>query len=287
MIDILSGRTLVLPCLDKGFVRLVDCLPRIVPDDQNAEFRIVQAARISYGDGTKSVNEDVGLIRYLLRHRHTTPLEKVKFEFHIKLPLFVNQQWLRHRTANINQISARYSVMKDEFYIPAEDDVRRQSTKNKQVSEGQVEMDISQDFRDGLIQDCQHLYDKYQRDLDVGIGREQARIRLPANLYTELYWTMDLHNLLHFLALRCDSHAQKEIQVYANAILELIKPIVPNVIQAWEDYHPMRQAMLLTRLELEAMKLSMHAGTIIGIKSDNKREQEEWAHKAQLIFGRS
>jgi thymidylate synthase (FAD) len=289
--DILDGKNLELKCLDLGFVRLLDCMPRICPQGQTADFRIVQAARVSYGDGTKTVNEDTGLIRYLMRHRHSSPTEKVRFEFHIKLPLFCMGQLIRHRMSSVNQISARYSVMKDEFYFPELDNVRAISEKNKQVSEGAVDSKIGQEFLSSLHELCEYNYEHYEASLSNNISREQARMVLPQNLYTEFYWTIDLHNLLHFLALRADAHAQQEIQIYANAIIELIKQVVPITATAWDDYHPMRGGLLLSRLEVEALKHMLHQcymgnKDIIAIESNNKREQQEWLDKIQLL-GRS
>ncbi len=280
MIDILEGKNLEIKCLDKGFVRLVDSMPRLCPEGQDASFRIVQSARVSYQDGTKTVNEDRGLIRYLLRHRHSSPLEKIRFEFHFKAPLFIVAQWVRHRTGSFNFLSGRYSVMKEEFYYPEPNNVRIQSDKNKQCSEGNIEAQKAESFLQSLKEDCTYLYEMYDYDLSEGIGREQARIRLPQNLYTEGYWTVDLHNLLHFMALRCDGHAQQEIQVYGNAILSLIKQLVPTVIEAWEDYHELRGGMLLTRLEVEAFREQIRTDQFQTLKIDNKREQSEWSEKA-------
>lgn len=208
--------------LDKGFVRLVDHMG----DDA----AIVQAARVSYGEGTKTVNEDRGLIRYLLRNKHTSPLEMVEFKFHLKLPIFVARQLIRHRTANVNEVSARYSVMKEEFYLPST--VRGQSGKNKQCSEGEIKSYFVSD----LSNVCGMAYEEYEQAIKEGVSREQARMTLPVNLYTEMYWKMDLHNLLHFIRLRNHSHAQLEIQVYAKAMLELITPIVPLTVEAFNDY---------------------------------------------------
>jgi thymidylate synthase (FAD) len=187
--------------------------------------------------------------------------------------------------ASINQVSARYSVMKDEFYFPELNNVRAASSKNKQVSEGAISVEIAQEFLDSLEHTCSDAYTSYQGHLDQGIGREQARMQLPQNLYSELYWTIDLHNLLHFLALRCHHHAQQEIQVYGNAILDLIKPIVPWTVDAWEDYHPMRGAITLTRLEIIALRLSLESGSnkIQPLQSENKREQAEWEEKAKVL----
>ncbi len=274
-------------CLDHGFVALVDVMPRVSYDDkvQTADHAIVQAARVSYGAGTKKLNEDRGLLRYLMRHRHTTPLEMVEFKFHCKMPIFIARQWIRHRTANVNEISGRYSVMKSEFYVPEEANVRMQSAKNKQCSEGQLSSSAAQKVGTGIQDFCDHAYETYEGFMDQGVGREQARMVLPLGLYTEWYWKIDLHNLLHFLALRCDAHAQQEIQVYGEAMLKLIEPIVPLTIEAWNDYHPMRGAVLLTKLEVEALnkQLADQNISVPVLDSDNKREGVEWKEKAEAL----
>jgi thymidylate synthase (FAD) len=243
---------------------------------------------VSYGEGTKTINEDRGLIRYLMRHRHSTPTEMVEFKFHCKMPLFIARQWIRHRMCSVNEISGRYSILKDEFHIPNTDDVRTQSKSNKQGGEELVSQEEADFFRvdlDKLSADAYKLYESY---INKGISREQARMMLPVNLMTEWYWKIDLHNLFHFLALRCDLHAQKEIRVFGEAILSLIKPIVPFACEAWDDYHPMRGAITLTRLEIESLKETLvnlysraDTGLQIGvpINTDNKREQAEWKDK--------
>jgi thymidylate synthase (FAD) len=265
-------------------------MPRLVPEDRKtADFAIVQAARVSYGDGTKTVNEDRGLIRYLMRHAHTTPFEMVEFKFHCKMPIFVARQWIRHRTANVNEVSGRYSVLKDEFYFPELDDVRKQSKTNKQGSDQPIDEDIGLHFIEDLTNAADKAYADYTRYLEAGVGREQARMILPVNLYTEWYWKIDLHNLFHFLALRCDSHAQKEIRVFGEAMLSLIRPIVPYAVEAWDDYHHYRGGMRLSRLEVEALRKYIEAlregcpdeyRQAFLIDSDNKREKSEWAGKA-------
>jgi thymidylate synthase (FAD) len=274
-------------CLDKGHVTLIDVMPRIVPEGKTADYAIVQAARVSYGDGTKTVNEDRGLIRYLLRHSHTTPIEMIEFKFALKMPIFVCRQWARHRMSSTNEISARYSILKDEFYLPDANELRKQSSVNKQGSDGIVN-DITASYCAKKIEeDSEITYSFYEYMVKGEIAREQARMVLPLNIYTEFYWKIDLHNLLHFLALRCDKHAQKEIRVFADAILCLLKQVVPITIEAWEDYHPMRGAMKLTRLEVETIKKFMTENgwqsPAPAIDSDNKREQAEWLEKAALL----
>jgi len=281
----------MIKCLDKGFVELVDVMPRLVPEEtKTADFAIVQAARVSYGNGTKTVNEDRGLIRYLLRHSHTTPIEMVEFKFHAKMPIFVARQWIRHRMSSTNEYSGRYSVMKDEFYIPDIDNIRQQSKTNKQGGDQQMSTMDAQGFLDVLNETCDNAYATYQEYIEKGVAREEARMILPVNNYTEWYWKIDLHNLFHFLALRCDKHAQMEIRVFADAMLELIEPIVPVTVEAWNDYHDHRGAIKLTRLEIEALKksLSVQPAEVAAegcvqffqIDSDNKREQAEWMDKA-------
>jgi len=271
-------------CLDKGHVTILDVMPRLVPDDRKtADYAIVQAARVSYGDGTKTVNEDRGLIRYLLRHKHTTPFEMIEFKFSVKLPIFIARQMVRHRTANLNEYSGRYSMMKDEFYKPEIENVRQQSSVNKQGGSGSINETDASGFIEKIDFICNQSYEEYEKAIQNGVAREQARMLLPVNLYTEWYWKVDLHNLLHFLALRCDPHAQWEIRVFANAMLELIKPIVPWAIEAWEDYHEHRGAIRLTKLEVDAMVSTLGGISVNSLKTDNKREQEEWKTKAAML----
>ena len=286
LMDLVPNKTI--QCLDGiGQVQLVDVMPRMAPDGQTADYAIAQAARVSYGDGTKSVNEDNGLVRYLLRHSHTTPSEMVVFKFRIKLPIFVSRQMCRHRMMSMNEISGRYSVMSDEFYFPDPSDLRKQSTTNKQGSDGSVNDADAEAFSQAIEQQCKQAYDLYTKMLNAGVAREQARMILPLNLYTEYYWKQDLHNLLHFLALRLDSHAQYEIRVFAQAMYDLVKPLVPVTIQAFEDYHFMRGAIKLTRLEVDAVSKFMQANAwhmnVPEIDSENKRERSEWLEKAEKL----
>lgn len=214
--------------LDKGFVRVIDTM--------GSDAAIVQAARVSYGDGTKTVSEDHQLIGYLTRHHHTSPSEMCEIKLHCKMPIFVARQWVRHRMASLNEYSGRYSIMKDEFYIPELDQVRAQSNKNKQVGEGKVDDVDAEWFKEQLEKRCQEDYQFYKECLDRGIAKEMSRIKLPLNLYTEWYWKIDLNNLMKFLFLRMDSHAQYEIRVYADAIGELIKEWLPFLWDAFEQY---------------------------------------------------
>ncbi len=215
--------------LDHGFIRLIDYM--------GSDEAIVQAARVSYGKGTKKVSEDRGLIRYLMRHKHTTPFEMVEFKFHVKLPIFVARQWIRHRSASVNEYSGRYSVMKEEFYVPQPEDVRYQSTVNKQGrSEEEVPEELKQKLLDYLITSQKQSFESYMEFVDDGMARELARIALPLSLYTEWYWKIDLHNLFHFLRLRMDPHAQQEFREYAVIMGDMVKTVCPVAFEAFMDY---------------------------------------------------
>ena len=263
-----------IPVHDHGFVALVDSMPRLVPEGQTADSAIVQAARVSYGAGTKKVNEDRGLIRYLLRHRHTTPFEMVEFKFHIAMPIFVARQWIRHRTANVNEYSARYSIVPDRFYRPSIENVRKQSTSNRQGGEESIEVGTAEEFLK-LLEDSEALYQRYLSLTEKGVAREIARAALPVSVFTEWYWKCDLHNILHFLSLRMDEHAQIEIRDYATAMYDLIKGIVPLSCEAFEDYRI--NAMQLTGLEIDALRSGKP------LASSNKRENAEWESKRKKL----
>ena len=241
--------------LDHGFVRLVDTMPR-----ENLDNSIVQAARVSYGDGTKTSRGDTGLIRYLMRHWHTTPFEMVEFKFHIKMPIYIARQHLRHRTASVNEMSARYSIVPKEYYEPSE--LRGQSEINHQGSEGVVNID-----QNDMHSHLENSFDIYEKLLEDGCCREQARGNLPQSTYTEFYWKINLHNLMHYLHLRMDSHAQKEIQDYARAIYDLIEPLVPITMRAFKDFRV--DAIQLTGPEIRALR----HGEII--KSPGERREFE------------
>jgi len=220
------------PVLDHGFVRVVDYMG----DDA----AIVQAARVSYGAGTKKARDDSGLIRYLMRHRHSTPFEMCEIKLHVKLPLFVARQWIRHRTANVNEYSARYSILDREFYVPAPEHLAAQSAVNNQGRGAALEGAEAARVLQTLKADAARAYDHYEamlgQDGQQGLARELARMNLPANIYTQWYWKVDLHNLFHFLALRADAHAQYEIRVYAEAIRGMVRDWVPAAHAAFEDY---------------------------------------------------
>lgn len=237
--------------LDKGFVRMVDYM--------GSDERIVSSARVSYGTGTKTFRQDRGLIHYLLRNDHTSPFEQVVFTFHAKLPVFVARQWIRHRTARVNEISGRYSVMKDEFYVPASEDVAYQSEDNKQ---GRSTEEAPEDVRREVIQALEagqtHAYDDYRSLLDRNIARELSRINLPLSLYTEWYWQIDLNNLFHFLRLRLDAHAQKEIRVYAEAIHGLARTVCPIAFEAFDQH--IAGSVRLSRSEAIAVRTMLAGG---------------------------
>jgi len=259
---------------DHGLVALVDVMPRFAPAGKTADYAIVQAARVSYGQGTKQVNEDRGLIRYLARHRHTTPFEMVEFKFHHVMPIFIARQWIRHRTANVNEYSARYSIVKDRFYHPTPDNVRKQSASNRQGGEEPMDPVTAKEFLD-YLDDIERGYSKYEQFLEKGVAREIARIALPASVYTEWYWKIDLHNLFHFLSLRMDAHAQQEIRDYADAMFALVQPIVPIAAEAFLDYN--LGSMHLSRIEVEALRSGQP------LASDNKRETAEWEEKKKRL----
>lgn len=221
------------PVLDHGFVRVIDYMG----DDA----AICQAARVSYGRGTKAVSNDEGLIRYLMRHWHSTPFEMCEVKLHVKLPVFVARQWIRHRTANVNEYSARYSILDREFYIPEPDALAAQSTTNNQGRGAVLEGREAARVLEILKADSTRAYDHYEEMLSedeggLGLARELARMNLPANIYTQWYWKVDLHNLFHFLRLRADAHAQMEIRVYAEEICRIVADWVPFAYRAFEDY---------------------------------------------------
>jgi thymidylate synthase (FAD) len=231
--------------LDKGFVRLVDYLGN--------DERIVQSARVSYGKGTKTYREDKGLINYLLRNDHTSPFEQVVMTFHVKLPIFVARQWIRHRTARVNEISGRYSVMKNEFYLPATADIAFQSENNKQGrATAKVPAKVQKQVLAIMDKYQKELYEKYEELLEYNIARELARINLPLSLYTEWYWQIDLHNLFHFLALRLDAHAQLEIRAYAEVIEKIGRTVCPVAFDAFDEH--IHCSVRLSKSELAAVR---------------------------------
>ena len=236
MIDILSMLdSTEVSVLDHGYVRLVDVMPRLIDEGTTADTAIVDAARVSYKKGTIRKSSDKGLVSTLMRERHTSPFEQVIFKFEIKLPIFVARQLLRHRTASLNEESARYSEVSGDFYVPSE--IRSNGLVNKQSSKASSLSSEEQEALIKAISEHSNLsVDIYQSLLNAGVAREMARIVLPQNMYTSMVWTIDLHNLLHLLKLRTHSGAQSEIQDYANAMLDLISPLVPYSIEPWRQY---------------------------------------------------
>ena len=247
------------PILNDGFVCLVDAMG----DDQS----IVQAARVSFGEGTQRVSDDRTLIRYLLRHYHTTPLEMADVKLLVRVPMDAWRQWIRHRTASVNEYSTRYSIAIDAMQTTAPDAWRKQAQCNRQGSEGVVEESIGQDLTDGETRLQQHAREVYQHRLELGIAREQARKDLPLSTYTEAYWKTDLHNLLHFLHLRMDIHAQCEIRQYAQTIgYEIVRPLFPMVWEAFTDYR--LEAMQLTRLDRGVIERLARSGKVPAAEED-------------------
>ena len=260
--------------LDRGFVRLVD----VMGDDTS----IVQAARVSYGKGTKRVREDRGLINYLMRHFHTTPFEMVEFKFHCKMPIFVARQWVRHRTANINEYSGRYSVMKEEFYLPPLSKVGFQSKTNRQGREdAHAPRAFAERFRKILKESQEKTYAMYKGFVDENLSRELARIGLPLNLYTEWYWKIDLHNLMHFLWLRMDPHAQWEIREYATAMSRYVKEVTPLAWDAFEEYR--LYGASFGRAEIKALNTLIEGKQLSGADIPNKM----WLREFETKLGRA
>jgi thymidylate synthase (FAD) len=267
-----------IPVLDHGFVRVVDYMG----DDA----AIVQAARVSYGKGTRKISEDRGLIHYLLRHRHTTPFEMCEIKLHVKLPIFVARQWIRHRTANVNEYSARYSVLDEEFYVPAPEHLAAQSQINKQGRETALPSAEAAEVLGAIKDGGARAYGVYTRLLNEtgkgevidegrsGIARELARMVLPANIYTQWYWKIDLHNLLHFLSLRADAHAQYEIRVYAEAMLDVVKKWVPITYEAFMQHR--LNSVTLSAAAWEVVKRMLAGEDIAEAQSGlGKREWRE------------
>lgn len=264
-----------IPVLDHGFIRVVDYMG----DDA----AICQAARVSYGKGTKSVQNDEGLIRYLMRHWHSTPFEMCEVKLHVKLPVFVARQWIRHRTANVNEYSARYSILDREFYIPAPEHIAAQSVVNNQGRGEALTGAEAARVLDILKTDSERSYDNYlamiSDDGQRGLARELARMNLPTNIYTQWYWKVDLHNLLHFLRLRADAHAQYEIRVYADAICSVVADWVPFAYAAFEDYRLGGATLSETALECVRRMLKGEAVT----QETSGMSKGEWREFEQLL----
>ena len=262
--------------LDHGLVRVIDYMG----DDA----AICQAARVSYGKGTKSVQNDEGLIRYLMRHWHSTPFEMCEVKFHVKLPVFVARQWIRHRTANVNEYSGRYSILDREFYIPAPEHLAAQSSQNHQGRGAVLQGAEAQRVLDLLREDAMRSYDSYEAMLSQegqqGLARELARMNLPANIYTQWYWKVDLHNLLHFLRLRADSHAQYEIRAYADIMCDITRDWVPAAFGAFQDYR--MNAVNLSAQAADALRRRL-AGEVV-TQENAGMGAREW-REFQAVWG--
>ncbi|MFL2634930.1 MAG: FAD-dependent thymidylate synthase [Dehalococcoidia bacterium] len=271
--------------LDHGFVRVIDYMG----DDA----AIVQAARVSYGKGTKKVSEDSGLIKYLMRHSHSTPFEMCEIKLHVKLPIFIARQWVRHRTANINEYSARYSILDNEFYVPDIKNLGAQSQSNRQGRDEVLTGDEADEVLEILKNDALNLYGNYEKMMNVdsqgdqidperqGLARELARMNLSLNYYTQWYWKIDLHNLLHFLRLRADSHAQLEIREYADVILNVVEKWVPETYKAFVEYQ--MNGVKLSATAWSAVK-NMINGELPSHKELNMSKRE-WDELKDMISG--
>jgi thymidylate synthase (FAD) len=272
-----------IPVLDHGFVRVIDYM-----GDDGA---VVQAARVSYGRGTRRVSEDRGLINYLMRHRHSTPFEMCEIKYHVKLPIFVARQWIRHRTANVNEYSARYSILDKEFYIPAPEHLAAQSAVNRQGRGEVLAGDAAARVLDLLREDAERCYRNYAWMLNEdesgnqvepgreGLARELARINLTLNTYTQWYWKIDLHNLLHFLSLRADAHAQYEIRAYADAMLDTVKAWVPLTHAAFDEYR--MGGALLSRGMLTVVR-RLITGEKVG-QEESGLSKREWGELMTML----
>ena len=271
--------------LDHGFVRVIDYMGN--------DSAIVQAARVSYGTGTKKTSADQALINYLMSHRHTTPFEMCEIKFHIKLPIFVARQWIRHRSASVNEYSARYSIMEDEFYIPKAEDLSAQSKINhqgrdeKNILNHQEQKEVLEILKQDAKNSYQHYLHMINQDQDGnmidetkdGLARELARMNLPINCYTQWYWKIDLHNLLHFLHLRADKHAQYEIRVYADLILDMVKKWVPAAHNAFVKYR--QNSKNLSSEAIEVIKKMINGQKVTALESG--LSSREWAELQSLL----
>ena len=268
--------------LDKGFIRIVDYMGN--------DSSIVQAARVSYGKGTKKKSLDEGLIRYLLRHKHTTPFEMCEIKLHVKLPIFIARQWIRHRTANVNEYSARYSILEDEFYIPKIANLAEQSSSNKQGRGKKINEDLAAKIIKILKDDSTRCYNNYLWMLNENntqgydetrdsLSRELARINLTLNTYTEWYWKIDLHNFMHFLSLRADHHSQFEIRAYADVLIKILKKWVPLTYKAFCSY--MLNSAELSQEALQVIKELIKGNKVN--KDSTGLTNREWEELQQLL----
>jgi thymidylate synthase (FAD) len=263
-----------IPVLDHGFIRVVDYMG----DDA----AVVQAARVSYGRGTRKTTEDEGLIRYLMRHYHSTPFEMCEIKYHVKLPIFVARQWIRHRTANVNEYSARYSIMDKDFYIPSPENLATQSADNRQGRGAVLDGDTAAQVLALLRADAEQTYGHYEEMLDetgIGLARELARMNLTLNTYTQWYWKTDLHNLFSFLRLRADSHAQYEIRVYAEAMLKTVEAWMPLSYGAFKDY---RLGAVTFSAKMLAAVRKMLAGEAVD-QAGSGLSKREWAEMLSAL----
>ena len=271
--------------LDHGFIRVIDYMG----DDA----AIVQAARVSYGKGTKMLSQDKGLINYLMRHYHTTPFEMCEIKLHIKLPIFIARQWIRHRTANVNEYSARYSILDKEFYLPDPQNIEIQSQSNKQGREGILDPNKAQRVLDILREDSLRCYDNYMDLLNLdektgevkdpnkdGIARELARMNLTLNYYTQWYWKIDLNNLLHFLRLRADAHAQYEIREYSNIMLDIVSKWVPLTYEAFTNYR--KDSVNLSKTGVEILKKMLKGKQLS--QEDSGMSKREWSEFCNIFL---
>ncbi|MDR2977908.1 MAG: FAD-dependent thymidylate synthase [Rickettsiales bacterium] len=260
--------------LDHGFIRVVDYM--------GSDSAIVRAARVSYGKGTKRISQDEALIKYLMRHHHTTPFEMCEIKFHVKLPIFVARQWIRHRTASVNEYSARYSILDNEFYIPKPEQVAKQSDNNKQGSGEAFDSHTSKEIIDSLTNDSNLVYSHYEKFIEQGLTREIARANLMLNYYTQFYWKIDLHNLLHFLKLRADKHAQYEIRVYAEVMLDIIKKWVPMAYGAFVEY--CLESVCISRTGLEVVRKLIKGENVT--REESGIGKREW-NELMFILGKN
>ncbi|QKX01525.1 FAD-dependent thymidylate synthase [Wolbachia endosymbiont of Cruorifilaria tuberocauda] len=261
--------------LDHGFIRVIDYM--------GSDSAILQAARVSYGKGTKQISQDEALIKYLMRQHHTTPFEMCEIKFHVKLPIFVARQWIRHRTANINEYSARYSILDHEFYIPKLEQIAKQSDKNKQGRGNTFDVNISKEIINSLKNDSNLTYSHYEKFIKKGLAREIARTNLMLNYYTQFYWKADLHNLFHFLKLRIDKHAQYEIRVYAEIMLDIIKGWVPLAHSAFVEY--CLESAHISRASLEVIRRLIKGKNVT--REESGISKREWDELMYILYRHS
>ena len=269
-----------------GKVALIDMLPRLVPAGRTADAAMVRAARTSTGKGLKTPAEDRSLVRYMYSHHHSSPAEQIVFTFFMSLPLFVARQLIRHRTARVNEYSLRYAEAQDKFWFPQTEAVREQGTVNKQGSGKSLNVSQAEAFIRQLESASSDSMRDYEAAVGNGVSRELARVVLPVNLYTQWVWQMDASNLLKMLSLRQDSHAQAEIRNYADAIYLLVKPLIPDLIDAYDDYNPLRGGLAFSSAELELLQDGLSLTTAAGLTNAgrfNRREAAEFLVKLRRI----